>query len=77
MIELRSSVSKRKPLIALTEDAAHAGLSMNEVLVQLRDADSSYEKWGFGDDEPRSEALYEALFTDEPIEWNRIGAFQE
>ena len=81
MIELRSSVSKKKPIIALTEnDSTRGGLSMDEVRTQLHEVDANYVKWGFDDDSTGSaggEALYAALFHDEPVEWNRIGAFQE
>ena len=40
-------------------------------------ADAKYETWGFGGEEPRGAALAEALFAREPIEWNRIGVFQD
>ena len=78
MIELRSTVSMSKPLVALTDnDAARGGLSMEEVRTQLCEADTNYQKWGFDDDGPRGEQLYERLFSEEPVEWNRIGVFQE
>ena len=78
MIELRASVSKKKRIIALIDNEAnHGGLRISAVQAQLLEADSKYSKWGFDDDGPRGEKLFEALFEQEPIEWNRIGAFQE
>ena len=78
MIELRSSVTKEKPIIALMEpEAKHGGLTRARIEEQLVEADQRYEKWGFDDDGPRSTTLMEALFATQPIEWNRIGAFQD
>ena len=74
MIELRSSVMKGKRIQPLLDpEASHGGLTMEAIFDQLVEADSSYAKWGFDDDGPRGEALYAALFADEPVEWNRIG----
>ena len=52
---------------------------------QLEDADSKYIQWGlaaeivtWGFEKPTPSQLYDALFAaKEPIEWNRIGIFQE
>ena len=78
MIELRATVAKGKPIIALVDaDAKKGGLTKQQVLEQLLASDANYEKWGFKDDGPRGHALHEALFAAEPIEWNRIGAFQD
>ena len=78
MIELRSSVAKAKPILALLDpEASHGGLTIEQVREQLVDADAHCGNWGFDDDGPRGAELYEALFHDEPIEWNRIGDFQD
>ena len=78
MIELRATVTMSKPIVALTDnDTGRGGLSMEEVRAQLCEADANYQKWGFDDDGPRGEELYKTLFGEEPIEWNRIGVFQE
>jgi hypothetical protein len=78
MIELRSTVAKGKPVLALLEpEACHGGLTTEEVREQLVKSDAYYAKWGFGDDGPRGAELYDALFHDEPVEWNRIGCFQD
>jgi hypothetical protein len=50
---------------------------MEEVRVQLIDAESSYAKWAFDlQTTPLSGALYDHIFASEPIEWNRIGCFR-
>ena len=78
MLELRSAVSKAKRIIALIDnEASHGGLTLPMIQLQLHEAHTSYEKWGFDDDGLHGERLFEALFQEEPIEWNRIGAFQE
>ena len=78
MIELRASVTKKKRIIALVDNEVnHGGLRISEVKAQLLEADSKYSKWGFDDDGPRGEKLFEALFEHGIVEWNRIGAFQE
>jgi hypothetical protein len=54
------------------------GLTEEQVQEQLIKAETSlYEKLRFGDDGPSAEELYNALFASGPIEWNRIGAFQD
>ena len=78
MIELRSTVMKTKPIIALMDPEKNkGGLTKEEVHAQLLEGDASFAKWGFTDDGPRGEALYAALFSTEYIEWNRIGCFQD
>jgi len=78
MRELISTVTKQKPLIALTDpETSHGGLSLEEVREQLMEADGLYEKWGFTEAMPSGQELYSALFASETIEWNRIGHFQD
>ena len=36
-----------------------------------------FGKWGFNGSGPSAKELYTTLFACEPIEWNRIGAFQD
>ena len=70
----------RKPMIALIDpDASRGGLCIEQVKQELLEADELYARWGFneGSDGLRSQALYDHLFAFEPIEWNRIGHFQD
>ena len=77
MLELVSSAAKKKPLIALVDpDARRGGLSCEQVLDGLIEADRLYEKWGFETDAPRGKELHDHLFAHEQVEWNRIGHFQ-
>jgi len=77
MIELRAAVVAQKPLIALLDpDASRGGLSAVEVRQQLAEATAKYTMWGFTS-KPSGEDLNDALFANEPIEWNRLGAFQD
>jgi len=80
MRELVSSAAKQKPIIALIDpDASRGGMSLNEVKMQLVEADELYAKWAFNEKPGalRGEALYTHLFAHESIEWNRIGHFQD
>lgn len=96
MREILRAVVTRKPILPLLElETSHGGLTKEEVLDFLRDADrpcekrkghysSKYEMWGldkevasWGYDLPSGDELYRALFASIPIEWNRIGAFQD
>jgi len=79
MRELVSSTTKQKPIIALTDsEVSRGGLSLHEVRSQLDDAEDSYEKWSFElGTTPNASALYDHLCAYDPIEWNRIGHFQQ
>ena len=79
IIELRASVKQGKLIIPVVDpDASKGGLTEEQVQEQLIKAETSlYEKLRFGDDGPSAEELYNALFASGPIEWNRIGAFQD
>jgi len=80
MRELVASTVKQKPIIALIDpDASRGGLSLVEVQAQLTEADALYEKWGFNTEAGalHGKALKDHLFAHEPIEWNRIGHFQD
>ena len=81
MIELRSSVTKGKRILPLVEPLLdRGGLTQKQIHDDLVAADAFYAKWGFeGDGGPRSDELMAALFSGElePVEWNRIGAFQD
>ena len=80
MIELRSTVNMRKAIIPVLElDHSRGGLSNQQILTRLLESDNKWAKWGFVGDglgEAKGRQLYKALFSYEPIEWNRIGAFQ-
>ena len=79
MIELRSSVQQDKLIIPVVDpDAKRGGLTEEQVQEQLVKAENdSFVKWGFGDQGPSAEKLFAALFAAGPIEWNRIGPFQD
>ena len=79
MRELVSSFQLGKPIIPLIDpDASRGGLSQEEVRERLHEAEGSYLKWGFdAGTTPRAAELYAHLFAREPIEWNRIGCFQD
>ena len=80
MRELVASTTRQKPIIALVDlDMSRGGMSLIEVHTQLLEADALYEKWAFNNesDAPRGKVLYDHLVTHEPIEWNRIGHFQD
>jgi hypothetical protein len=47
-------------------------LAVDEVRAQLVETTDSYEKWGFDlNTTPEGEAIFNHIFTFEPIEWNR------
>ena len=92
MRELVSAVEMRKPLITIVDpDADRGGLTMEEARAQLVEAaESSFLRWGFDENAPSGEALFDALTSgalgrrsssgspsSTEIEWNRIGVFQE
>ena len=78
MRELVASTRKGKQMIALIDlDESRGGLTLRQIREQLLNAESHYEQWGFPSDAPLSQELYDHLFSDEPIEWNRLGAFQD
>jgi hypothetical protein len=74
MIELRSAVSMHKRILPLMDtDPSKGGLTRREIESQLHHAEEHlFEKWGFQGG-PLARELLTALFTAEPIEWNRIG----
>jgi len=76
--ELAAATTKIKPVIALVDiDESRGGLSHDEIHSQLLEAKHHYEKWGFGSQVPQGEVLYRHLFAHDPIEWNRLGHFQD
>ena len=80
MIELRACVKMGKLIIPLMDpDASKGGLTKTQMHEQLSKAEeNSFKKWRFDDKGPSADELFLALFaTDEAIEWNRIGAFQD
>ena len=75
-IELHSSVKAHKKMIALVEsDAKRGGLTPAQVLETLHEAEARYESWKF-DDPPDADTIHKRLFQEEPISWERLGAFQ-
>ena len=78
MRELAFSVRKGKPIIACLDlDASRGGLSLEQIKTELAQAEESYEKWSFASDTPKSDELFAALTREDPLEWTRIGAFQD
>lgn len=84
MRELLRALYNGKPLIALLEpEARRGGMTRDEVSKALREVhdEGSYAKWGLDAElqqwgmQPPTH-LYNIIFADTPIEWNRIGAFQ-
>ena len=79
MIELVSSATLRKPVIALIDqDTTRGGITEEGVYNQLVEAEGSYEKWEFdANTTPSGRALHSHLMQHGPIEWNRwCGHFQ-
>ena len=75
MRELQAAVYK--PLVALLEpDKKRGGMSLEEVKQQVLKCGEKYTEWGF-DDKPEPVELSKALLSHDPIEWNRIGEFQD
>ena len=87
MRELLRAVVKKKPMFSLVEpEAKKGGLTFDEVRQQLDDNDAHgfYDKCGLSKEVaewshpmPSAGELFDALFAKEPIEWNRIGFFQD
>ena len=68
-----------KPVIAVMDpESASGAMSVNEVHAALYQANAMFDTWGFaGDGGPNGPECVETIFSNEPIEWNRIGAFQD
>ena len=81
MIEIRSTVFKKKPIIpVLDPDRSRGGLPKEQIREQLIESDDKWGKWGFANDglgEAKGAELFSTLFSYEPIEWNRIGHSQD
>ena len=78
MRELIATASKGIPIIPLIDlDKSRGGLALATIHAQLLEADSMYDKWEIDAAAPRGDALYAHLFAAEPIEWNRLGHFQD
>jgi len=88
MRELIAVATMQRPTLALVEPVCtsnsghHEGLSLAEVRAHLLQAAEAgrrglYEQWGFAADAPQARQLYDHLFALNPIEWNRVGHFQD
>ena len=77
MREIRHAVATGRPLIALLEEAGRGSSDVAAFRAQLEAADVKYEQWGFEKSELLGGQLAAALFAKEPIEWNRLGVFQD
>jgi len=78
----------RKPILALMEDSAKAGhLRRDDVHARLVHAEENhmYDKWGLANEmvdwkyqpQPTASQLFEAIFAQPPIDWHRVGVFQQ
>jgi len=77
MIELRSATTEQKTIIALLDpDVKQGGLTSMEVHNQLSEVDDAFRIWKL-DAGPSSDAIRTALFSADPIEWNRLADFQD
>ena len=90
MRELVASVSFNKPLVALIDpEVSHGGVGQEDVRARLVQADNLAQKWGFRLHEsserstsewhgpyvwPGGDMVYNHLFHQQPIEWNRESA---
>ena len=90
MRELLRAVFVKKPILALTEpEVRKGGLTREQVQARLEAADSKYERWGLAKEMqdwgfvplPTAALLLDALYVDAlyapPLEWARIGIFQD
>lgn len=79
MRELLTTYAQSKPAIALIDpEVTRGGLTLPEIRARLVEAnDTLFEKWGLPHASDQGEALYDHLFAHSPIEWNRIGHFQD
>lgn len=77
--ELRCAVRLGKPLLAMLDlDSDTRSLSVEEVRAELLQMQTRLVAWGLdGDGGPSGTECFDALFAREPIEWNRIGVFQD
>ena len=79
MRELIASTVRDTPIIALLDpEASHGGLTIEEVSAQVLAVEGSYAKWELDEAQtPDGQALLSHLLAYEPIEWNRLGHFQD
>jgi len=83
--ELLRSVFSRKPIIALLEpETRKGGLTQAQIRVELQGSSDAFVSMGLTDEMeswglpvPSVDALFDALFGAAPIEWNRLGVFQD
>ena len=56
----------------MDSDKTRGGLTVEDVRAQLLEAEGRFNRWGFeAGTTPSGAALYEHLFANDPIEWNR------
>ena len=56
----------------MDSDKTRGGLTVEDVRAQLLEAEGRFARWGFeAGTTPGAAALYEHLFANDPIEWNR------
>ena len=90
---LRAVWNKKKIIAVLETEEKHGGLTKGQIKEQLIEAVQKFDDWGLaremndasvwdprrweGNKYPGGDELFNKLFENEPIEWNRIGAFQD
>ncbi len=87
MRELLRTLFSQKPLLVMSEpEHKHGGMTAAQVKIALEQANGRFASpwgleeemstWGY-DPPPTATAMYNTLYAEEPIEWNRIGIFQD
>ena len=87
MRELLRAIFAKKRLVALMEtDSRKGALTIEQARDRLKEATFQFDAWGLVEDMqrwglsvPRASELFDRLFSTraKPIEWNRIGVFQD
>lgn len=85
MRELLRAVISKKPIICLLEpEGKRGGLTSDQILRRLKEAEHRYASWGLTDEVetwtreeglgplPSPEELHQDLFADSPIEWKCV-----
>lgn len=87
MRECLRAIHDKKPIVALLEpDSKHGAMSIDQVRDALHEGEAAdrYGNWGlqkemveWGMTRPTPTQIFDALFAQPPLEWNRITAFQD
>jgi len=85
MRELLRAFFQKKPILTLLDpEAKHGGMTTKEVLEAINRADAYYDAWGlaaemaeWGMPHQSPDYLFNFLFAEDSVEWNRIGVYQD